>query len=121
MGLVADFSGAVGWLGLMKENAVWMAVDDQGPVKGFPVSVIIVDGGCQDATGSAAAAFPGQLALSEALADGEHRWVIEQGVEMGRPSRIEVEIEGTPGGVAERVRVGGRSVAAGEGELWLHD
>jgi ABC-type branched-subunit amino acid transport system substrate-binding protein len=55
IGLVADFSGAVGWLGLMKENAVWVAVDDQGPVKGFPVSVIIVDGGCQDATGSAAA------------------------------------------------------------------
>ncbi len=55
IGLVADFSGAVGWLGPVKENAVWMALDDQGPVKGFPVSVIVADDGCQAEMGTAAA------------------------------------------------------------------
>ncbi len=55
IGLVADFSGAVSWFGPVKENAVQMAIDDQGPVKGFPVSVIVADGGCQGATGGAAA------------------------------------------------------------------
>jgi len=55
IGLVADFSGAVSWLGPLKENAVRMALDDQGPVKGFPVSVTVADGGCQGATGTAAA------------------------------------------------------------------
>jgi ABC-type branched-subunit amino acid transport system substrate-binding protein len=32
-----------------------MAIDDQGPLKGFPVSIIVADGGCQDAMGTAAA------------------------------------------------------------------
>jgi len=55
IGLVADFSGAVSWLGPAKENAVQMAIEDQGPVKGFPVSVTIADGGCQSEMGTAAA------------------------------------------------------------------
>jgi len=55
IGLVADFSGAANWLGPVTEGAVQMAVDDQGPIKGFPVSVMVADGGCQDAMGSAAA------------------------------------------------------------------
>jgi len=55
IGLVADFSGAVGWLGPVEENAVQMAVEDQGPVKGFPVSAIVADGGCGEARGTAAA------------------------------------------------------------------
>jgi serine/threonine protein kinase/Tol biopolymer transport system component/ABC-type branched-subunit amino acid transport system substrate-binding protein len=55
IGLVADFSGAVSWLGPAEENAVQMAIEDQGPVKGFPVSVTIADGGCQSEMGIAAA------------------------------------------------------------------
>jgi len=55
MGLVADFSGAVSWLGPINENAVQMAIDDQGPVKGFPMSVTVADGGCQSEMGTAAA------------------------------------------------------------------
>ncbi|TEU10117.1 MAG: hypothetical protein E3J21_27165 [Anaerolineales bacterium] len=55
IGLVTDFSGAVSWLGPVKENAVQMAIEDQGPVKGFPVSVIVADGGCQGEMGTAAA------------------------------------------------------------------
>ncbi len=76
------------------------------------------------ATGSAAGPLGAWALRHRVLEPGEGgtlRFACEQGLEMGRPSRIEVEIAGTPGGVAERVRVGGLSVAAGEGELWLDD
>jgi len=55
IGLVADFSGTISWLGPVQENAVRMAVEDQGPVKGFPISLIVADGGCPDTMGAAAA------------------------------------------------------------------
>jgi predicted PhzF superfamily epimerase YddE/YHI9 len=41
-----------------------------------------------------------------------------QGVRMGRPSRIEIAI-GMANGTIDRVRVGGTSVIAGEGTLYL--
>ncbi len=41
-----------------------------------------------------------------------------QGVAMGRPSRIYISIEGRPGAIT-RVRVGGRSVLVGRGELQI--
>lgn len=68
------------------------------------------------ATGSAAAAMPGQIALSQKLADGTHRWVIEQGFEMGRPSRIHATVE-TLGGAVKSVRVGGEAVPVMKGQL----
>jgi serine/threonine protein kinase/Tol biopolymer transport system component/ABC-type branched-subunit amino acid transport system substrate-binding protein len=55
IGLVADFSGTVNWIGPLKENAAWMAIEDRGPIRGFPVSVISADGGCQGDAGRAAA------------------------------------------------------------------
>jgi len=66
------------------------------------------------ATGSAATAFAGVLA--EAAADGRHQWVIEQGVEMGRPSRIEVAAE-VHGGRLRRIEVAGAAVVVMEGTL----
>lgn len=68
------------------------------------------------ATGSAAAALPGQIALSQRLGDGTHRWVIEQGFEMGRPSRIHATIE-TVGGAVKSVRIGGEAVPVMKGQL----
>lgn len=68
------------------------------------------------ATGSAAAALPGQIALSENLSDGTHRWIIEQGVEMGRPSRITATVE-TSGGAVRSVRIGGNAVPVQKGQL----
>jgi trans-2,3-dihydro-3-hydroxyanthranilate isomerase len=44
------------------------------------------------ATGSAAAAFAGVLAVHGRLGSGSHRIVIEQGHEMGRPSMIHLEM-----------------------------
>jgi trans-2,3-dihydro-3-hydroxyanthranilate isomerase len=68
------------------------------------------------ATGSAAAALPGQIARSQKLADGVHKWLIEQGHEMGRPSRIRVEAE-TRSGAVQTVRVGGPAVPVMRGKI----
>jgi ABC-type branched-subunit amino acid transport system substrate-binding protein len=55
IGLVADFSGGANWLGPVSEYAVQMAIEDRGPLKGFPVSALVVDGGCQEEMATAAA------------------------------------------------------------------
>jgi trans-2,3-dihydro-3-hydroxyanthranilate isomerase len=68
------------------------------------------------ATGGAAAALPGKIALSEKVADGTHRWVIEQGFELGRPSRIHATVEARAGAVAS-VRIGGEAVFVMKGQL----
>jgi len=68
------------------------------------------------ATGGAAAAFGGWLGLREAPADGTQRYVIAQGLEIGRPSRLEVEVEKRAGQVAA-VRVGGGAVLVSEGTI----
>lgn len=68
------------------------------------------------ATGSAAAALPGQIALSQTLSDGTHHWVIEQGFELGRPSRIHARVE-MSGGAVKSVRIGGDAVPVMKGQL----
>ncbi len=68
------------------------------------------------ATGSAAAAAAGLLAASRQLRKGPLRWVIEQGVEMGRPSELHVALD-HDGSEAAAVLVGGHAVVVGEGNL----
>ena len=68
------------------------------------------------ATGGAAAALGGWLALHESPADGRQRHVVAQGIEIGRPSRLEVEVEKRAGRVAA-VRVGGGAVLVSEGTI----
>jgi trans-2,3-dihydro-3-hydroxyanthranilate isomerase len=68
------------------------------------------------ATGSAAAAFGGWLGLHEAPADGTARYVIAQGLEMGRPSRLEIAVEKRAGGVVG-IRVAGAAVLVSEGTI----
>jgi trans-2,3-dihydro-3-hydroxyanthranilate isomerase len=65
------------------------------------------------ATGSAAACLAGYLAMGEHEREGTLRWTIDQGVEMGRPSRIEVEADKSDGSVTA-IRVG---VSEGEMEI----
>lgn len=67
------------------------------------------------ATGSAASALAGFLHDQEPR-DGQRRWRIEQGFEMGRPSHIELEAD-IAGGHIAALRVGGRSVLISEG--WI--
>jgi trans-2,3-dihydro-3-hydroxyanthranilate isomerase len=68
------------------------------------------------ATGSACAALGGYLAAHTPSADGTLRWRVEQGVEMGRPSVLDVEVDARAGAVTA-VRVGGASVLVSEGTM----
>jgi len=70
------------------------------------------------ATGSAAAAFAGAIVASDAPLDGTHQYWIEQGIEMGRPSRIRLEVE-VEGGEIRGARIGGGAVKVAEGKLFL--
>ncbi len=70
------------------------------------------------ATGSAAAALPGHIALSDDLSDGEHHWIIEQGFAMGRPSRIHARVE-TVGGKVRSVRIGGNAIKMQQGQIFV--
>lgn len=72
------------------------------------------------ATGSAAAALVGYLTAERRHPDGTVRWVIEQGVEMGRPSILEVEAD-IDSGKATAVRVGGSAVTVARGQLTIPD
>ena len=68
------------------------------------------------ATGSAAAAFAGVVKRFDGPPAGGHRTVIEQGLEIGRPSRMVLEVDVEEGAVAA-VRVGGDAVVVAEGTL----
>jgi trans-2,3-dihydro-3-hydroxyanthranilate isomerase len=68
------------------------------------------------ATGSAAAAFAGILATAGQLADGEHAFAIEQGLEMGRPSLIRLTLTMRAGRLATAA-VGGDAVVVSEGTI----
>lgn len=70
------------------------------------------------ATGAAAAAFSGYVASRTSMQDGMLSFTIHQGVEMGRPSRLEVEVDIATGSVAA-VRVGGASVLVSSGTLFV--
>lgn len=68
------------------------------------------------ATGSAGAALAGALALESPLATGTLRWSLAQGLEMGRPSYLDLSADKQDGTVTA-VRVGGHSVRVSEGRL----
>ncbi|MFZ2100614.1 MAG: PhzF family phenazine biosynthesis protein [Oricola sp.] len=68
------------------------------------------------ATGSAAANFAGVIAHFDGLADGPTAYLIEQGLEMGRPSAIRLEITGKAGAI-HAARIGGHAVKIAEGTL----
>ena len=68
------------------------------------------------ATGSAAAAFAGFCAHALRLGDGDHRFVIEQGFEMGRPSLIELSLTMRSGALAS-ASVGGPAIVVTEGTI----
>ncbi len=68
------------------------------------------------ATGSAAAAFAGALMQCEPLGDGEHNIIIEQGVEMGRPSEIFLQMV-IKNGALVSAEIGGGAVVVSRGEI----
>jgi len=97
------------WEGLL---AVYAFFDKEDGV----VRTRLFHGTLEDpATGSAASTLAGYLAEKK----GEGRWKFEivQGVEMGRRSKIEVEVEVGKSGSVEKVLLGGEAVAVMEG--WI--
>jgi len=68
------------------------------------------------ATGAAAAAFAGLVAETTRPDDGAHRFVIEQGYEMGRPSQIELGMT-MEGGVLTRATIGGSAIIVSDGHI----
>jgi trans-2,3-dihydro-3-hydroxyanthranilate isomerase len=68
------------------------------------------------ATGAACSALAGYLARRDGLKDGTGRWRVEQGLEMGRPSFLDIEADAR-GGELTGVRVGGQAVVVSEGHL----
>ena len=70
------------------------------------------------ATGGAAAAFAAQIMACDKPSEGHHLLILEQGLEMGRPSRIELGIEVSEGKLIGG-SIGGRAVIISQGELYL--
>lgn len=68
------------------------------------------------ATGSAAAAFAGAVAHFDQLPAGTHRFVIEQGFEIQRPSLIGLEVDIENGGL-HASRIGGDAVLLARGTI----
>lgn len=76
-------------------------------------------GGFEDpATGSAVAAFAGVVMEFDAPADGQHRFTVEQGYEMGRPSQIDLHLTVEDGRLV-KAAIGGSAVIVSEGSLRL--
>jgi trans-2,3-dihydro-3-hydroxyanthranilate isomerase len=70
------------------------------------------------ATGSACAALAGFLALRAETRNGTLRWTVDQGVEMGRPCRLDLEVD-LKNGRLSAIRVGGESVLVSSGLLHI--
>ncbi len=68
------------------------------------------------ATGSAGVTFAGYLAARARTRTGTLAWTIDQGVEMGRPSRLEIEADKADGAITA-LRVGGQAVLVSEGTM----
>lgn len=85
--------------------------------RAFPVGMGIAE---DAATGSATGGLGAYLVQHGALPRNGMltRFMTEQGLEMGRPSTLYVEVEGAPGAV-ETVRVGGTAVTIIEADLRL--
>lgn len=72
------------------------------------------------ATGSAAAALGGYLSEADGSEAGSLLWTVEQGIEIGRPSLIQVEADRADGATTA-VRVGGSAVLVARGVMEAPD
>lgn len=99
-------------------NAFVYCAEPLDPAHGFHARMFAPSVGVPEdpATGSAAAAFAGVFMDWEKPGDGSHRFVIEQGDAMGRPSRIAVSLE-VANGRLRQARIGGEAVIVSEGRL----
>ena len=110
------------WSALIKplgtDMAYVYAVGGDNPKTQFRARMFMPTGGIPEdpATGAATALLAAQLLGAEALKDGTHRWQIEQGYEMGRPSDLFLEAD-VAGAKLGAVRVAGQAVQIMSGVL----
>ncbi len=76
-------------------------------------------GGEDAATGSAAAALIGLIAENSGEKSGQKRYLLQQGVEMGRPSIIEMQV-GLSDGALTHAGIGGKAIIFGQGRFELN-
>jgi len=100
--------------------AEWPLVFTRDATDGFDIQARMYAPGAgipeDPATGSAAAALAGWLGHHDPLQNGTLKRVIAQGVEMGRPSRLEIEVDKQDGKVSA-VRVTGNAILISEGQI----
>jgi trans-2,3-dihydro-3-hydroxyanthranilate isomerase len=100
------------------DNAYVYARGGDNPKTNFRSRMFAPTGGIPEdpATGSATALLAAQLLKAEALKDGTHKWQLEQGYEMGRPSDLFLEADVNRGKLTG-VRVAGQAVKVMQGTL----
>ncbi|MDZ7642987.1 MAG: PhzF family phenazine biosynthesis protein [Woeseiaceae bacterium] len=102
--------------GIVPDVHVYTRSDDEFDLRARMFAPL--DGVPEDpATGSANCALAALLASRNEGADGEHRWRIAQGVEMGRPSVLDARTRRNGGEVT--TWIGGSSVHVAEGTIFL--
>ncbi|WP_332119832.1 PhzF family phenazine biosynthesis protein [Azorhizobium caulinodans] len=112
-----DESAFIRNLGAYGEAMYLYTLDDEGDADFRSRMFSPGIGSLEDpATGAAAAAFPSVLMDAEARVDGHHRVRIDQGVEMGRPSRINLAFT-VKGGAVAQATIGGSAIVIAEGTL----
>jgi trans-2,3-dihydro-3-hydroxyanthranilate isomerase len=98
-------------------DAVYAYCLDRGPHQLQARAFAPLDGCIEDpATGSATAAAIALRALCDRQADGTTQWVVEQGVDLGRPSLI-LGVVVKEGGTVRQVRIAGHAVTVMQGSL----
>lgn len=104
--------------GTQHHHVYLVALDAEGEGVDVRVRMFAPGSGVPEdpATGSAAASLGGYLAEADGRPDGTLTWVVEQGLEMGRPSILHVEADRTDGKTTA-VRVGGGAVFVSSGTM----
>ncbi|WP_342152488.1 PhzF family phenazine biosynthesis protein [Methylorubrum sp. SB2] len=94
------------------------ALDPQGIGRQYQARMFAPRLGVREdpATGSAAAAFAGVLMQFEPLGEGTHDVLIRQGIAMGRPSAIDLQLV-IADGALRSAEIGGGAVLVAEGTL----
>lgn len=106
------------WSRLMAEAQVDSAYLYTSGDAGFRARMFSPTAGIPEdpATGSASAILAAQLLESGALAEGETQIPLQQGIEMGRPSRIGLTAV-VQGGSLSEIRISGGAVPVAEGRI----
>ena len=102
------------------DNAYVYTRGGDSPKTDFRARMFAPTGGIPEdpATGSATALLAAQLLAAEKPGDGTHRWQLEQGYEMGRPSDLFLEADVVAAKLTA-VRVAGQAVQIMSGVLEL--